>query len=65
MVDLAVRQAGQSGAEAGKQVNQHRAGVGIAASRGAQMVNNNPALAAIVDKYPRYVTDTPIRDTGC
>ncbi len=47
---LAVREAGHSGAEVGRQVNLRRAGVCVAARRGAQMVQNNPTLLELVNK---------------
>jgi len=47
---LAARQAGHNGVEVGRQVNLLRSGVSVAASRGEQMVNNDPALLAIMDK---------------
>ncbi|MFH0801895.1 MAG: helix-turn-helix domain-containing protein [bacterium] len=47
---LAVRQAGHSGVEVGRQVNLRRAGVSVSASRGEQMVKDNPELLAIIDK---------------
>jgi len=47
---LAVRQTDHNGVEVGSQVNLGRAGVSAAASRGGQMVKNNPALLTLVDK---------------
>lgn len=47
---LAVRQAGHSGVEVGRQVNLRRAGVSVAASRGENMVKDDPALFTLIDK---------------
>lgn len=47
---LAVRKAGHSGIEVGRQVNLGRSGVSVAASRGEEMVKNAPALLALIDK---------------
>ncbi|MBC8018851.1 MAG: hypothetical protein H7X83_10080 [Verrucomicrobia bacterium] len=47
---LAVRQAGHSGVEVGKQVNLRRARASVAASRGEEKVKNDPFLLALTDK---------------
>ena len=47
---LAVRVAGHSGAEVGRQVNLRRAGVCVAARRGAQLVQDTPSLLELVNK---------------
>ena len=47
---LAVRRAGHSGVEVGKQINLRRAGVSVAAGRGEKMVLNDPALLGLIDK---------------
>ncbi len=47
---LAVRRAGHSGVEVGKQLNLLRAGVSVAAGRGDKIVLNDPALLEFIDK---------------
>ncbi|NTV14164.1 MAG: transposase [Desulfobulbaceae bacterium] len=47
---LAVRQAGHSGVEVGREVNLRRAGVSVAASRGGEIVKNDPALLMLINK---------------
>ena len=47
---LAVRVAGYSGVEVGSHVNLRRAGVSVAAERGAKLVEEHPELLRLLDK---------------
>jgi hypothetical protein len=47
---LAVRLVGHGGAAVGQAINLRRSGVSVAASRGEQMVKDNPVLGALINK---------------
>ncbi|MBN2428177.1 MAG: transposase [Deltaproteobacteria bacterium] len=46
---FAVRQVGHNGVDVGRHVNLRRAGVSVAAGRGAEMVKNDPVLFALLN----------------
>jgi chromosomal replication initiation ATPase DnaA len=47
---LAVRHVGESGIAVGRHLGLTRSGVSVAAGRGEQLVKNEPALLALIDK---------------